>query len=207
MEANKITMKNNFLAEKLKTLRKRSGLTQEELAENSKLSLRTIQRLEGNETEPTGDTLRKLATALKVNQDELTDWEIIDDSSFLKTLNISALIFLLFPILGIILPAIMWFSKKNKIRNLNRVSKAIINFEITWNIILFAGIIFGLFIVQYKIQTTGVISMSHYQTRNQFFLYFIPLMYFLNILIILLNSFRIQKDLHVFYPKINFIGK
>ncbi|WP_133550231.1 helix-turn-helix domain-containing protein [Salegentibacter sp. 24] len=200
-------MKNNFLAEKLKTLRKRSGLTQEELAENSKLSLRTIQRLEGNETEPTGDTLRKLATALKVNQDELTDWEIIDDSSFLKTLNISALIFLLFPILGIILPAIMWFSKKNKIRNLNRVSKAIINFEITWNIILFAGIIFGLFIVQYKIQTTGVISMSHYQTRNQFFLYFIPLMYFLNILIILLNSFRIQKDLHVFYPKINFIGK
>tara|TARA_R110002049_G_C9063249_1_gene554354 strand:- start:740 stop:883 length:144 start_codon:yes stop_codon:yes gene_type:complete len=36
--------------------RKSKGLTQEELAESTKINLRTIQRIENNENEPRGKT-------------------------------------------------------------------------------------------------------------------------------------------------------
>ena len=53
-------MKNKNLSKKVKELRKRKGFSQEELAENSGLSLRTIQRIENGETEPTGETLKRI---------------------------------------------------------------------------------------------------------------------------------------------------
>ena len=46
------------LGKRLKELRNRKGLSQEQLAEDSCLSLRTIQRIEKNETVPRGDTLK-----------------------------------------------------------------------------------------------------------------------------------------------------
>ena len=54
---------------KIKDLRKRRGLSQEELAEKSGLSLRTIQRIENGETDPRGDSLRRLAAALETSPD------------------------------------------------------------------------------------------------------------------------------------------
>ncbi|MCK5442941.1 MAG: helix-turn-helix transcriptional regulator [Maribacter sp.] len=59
-------MKNKDLAKKIKELRKRSGISQELLAENSGLSLRTIQRIENGETQPTGDSIKRLSSALNV---------------------------------------------------------------------------------------------------------------------------------------------
>lgn len=202
-------MKNKYLAEKLKNVRKRKGLSQEVLAENSKLSLRTIQRLERCETEPTAHTLRRISDTLNINPEELTGQDLKEDSNYLQTLNISALTFLLFPVLGIITPTILWIAKKEKWRDLDKVAKAIINFEITWNIILFAGLIFGSFIVSYKIESSGgIINMNYYETRNQFYLYFISIMYFLNLVIVIINSFNLQKNRNIFYqPKINFVGK
>lgn len=43
-------MKNKELAQKIKSLRNRKGFSQEELAEKTGLSLRTIQRIENGET-------------------------------------------------------------------------------------------------------------------------------------------------------------
>ena len=43
---------NKDLAKRVKELRKRNGITQELLAENSGLSLRTVQRIENGETQP-----------------------------------------------------------------------------------------------------------------------------------------------------------
>jgi transcriptional regulator with XRE-family HTH domain len=45
-------MKNAELAKKIKELRARKGLSQDELATASQLNLRTIQRIESGETEP-----------------------------------------------------------------------------------------------------------------------------------------------------------
>ena len=66
-------MKNLELSKKIKELRTRKGLSQEELSEESGLSLRTIQRIENGETEPRGDSLKKLATSLGASPDELID--------------------------------------------------------------------------------------------------------------------------------------
>ncbi|GAH18231.1 unnamed protein product, partial [marine sediment metagenome] len=130
-------MNKNHLAMRLKELRNQKGMSQEVLADISGLSLRTIQRIENGETNPTGESLKRLSNALNVNPDELIDWAIKDDKRYLTFLNLSALTFLFFPILGILLPFILWSSKKGKIKNINKLGKDLINFEITWTLILF----------------------------------------------------------------------
>jgi len=64
-------MTNEKLAQEVKELRKGKALSQEELAKNSGLSLRTIQRVENGETEPTGETLKRISSALDVTPNEL----------------------------------------------------------------------------------------------------------------------------------------
>jgi len=47
------------ISQRVKELRCRKGMSQELLAEESGLSLRTIQRIENYESEPRGDTLKR----------------------------------------------------------------------------------------------------------------------------------------------------
>ena len=130
-------MNKNQLALRLKELRNQKGMSQEVLAEESGLSLRTIQRVENGETNPAGESLKRLSNALNVNPDELIDWAIKEDKKYLTFLNLSALTFLFFPMLGILVPFILWTSKKGKIKNINKLGKNLINFQITWTLILF----------------------------------------------------------------------
>jgi transcriptional regulator with XRE-family HTH domain len=69
-------MDNHYLAQRVKELRKRNALSQDDLAKNSGLSLRTIQRVENGETIPTAETLKRLALVLDVAPIELTDFLI-----------------------------------------------------------------------------------------------------------------------------------
>ena len=62
----------NIVAKKISETRKAKGLTQEELAEKSKVNLRTIQRIENNESEPRGKTLNLICDALQIDKTELT---------------------------------------------------------------------------------------------------------------------------------------
>ena len=66
-------MNKNLLGLRIKELRKRKGMSQEFLADESGLSLRTIQRIENGETNPTGESLKRLSNALNVNPDELIE--------------------------------------------------------------------------------------------------------------------------------------
>lgn len=68
-------MANVKLAQGVKELRKGKGFSQEELAKKSGLSLRTIQRVENGETEPTGETLKRISAILDVTPNELIDWD------------------------------------------------------------------------------------------------------------------------------------
>jgi len=61
----------NIVAKKISETRKAKGLTQEELAEKSKVNLRTIQRIENNESEPRGKTLSLICDALQLDIAEL----------------------------------------------------------------------------------------------------------------------------------------
>lgn len=73
-------MENQNLAQRVKELRKRKALSQDDLAKNSGLSLRTVQRVENGDTVPTAETLKRLAIVLDVAPNELTDY-IIDGES------------------------------------------------------------------------------------------------------------------------------
>jgi len=201
-------MKNRNLAKRVKELRKRNGLSQEGLTENSGLSLRTIQRIENGETEPTADTLKRIAKALNVTPNELVDWAIVEDKGFLKALNLSALTFLFFPLLGILVPLIMWISKKDKLKDINRIGKDVINFEITWTIIFSLGFVFNAIYMTYSLKSTGVVSMSNIISGIRFNMFFLIFMYLFNFVSIIFNTFLIDKEKEVrYFPKIKFLGK
>jgi len=191
-------MTDNHLAKKLKALRHQKGMSQEILAEESGLSLRTIQRIENSETNPTGDSLKRLANSLNVNPDELIDWAIKEDNRYLVFLNLSTLTFLFFPLLGIIVPFMLWTSKKDKIKNINKLGRDLINFEITWTMFLFF-IPLSMFLLS-KFGFLESFSLSDIFTAT-------VIMYIINVLFVLFNTFRIsnKKDVR-YYPRLKFLS-
>ncbi len=60
-----------YVGDRLKALRIRRALTQEELAQRAGLSKNAVNRLEVDKAEPRMSTLRKLAQALGVDPHEL----------------------------------------------------------------------------------------------------------------------------------------
>ncbi len=61
----------SIIGKKISDIRKTKGISQEELAELSKVNLRTIQRIENNENVPRGKTLNLICNALDLNLEEI----------------------------------------------------------------------------------------------------------------------------------------
>ena len=77
-------METKDLAKNLKKLRAARGMSQEYLADESRVSLRTIQRIENNESEPTGETIKRIAIALDVELTELIGSNLLNETNDLK---------------------------------------------------------------------------------------------------------------------------
>lgn len=205
-------MKNKELAKRIKDLRNRKGFSQEELSEKTGLSLRTIQRIENGETEPRGDSLRRLSAVFDVNLDELIDWTVQEDKGLLTSLNLSALSFMFFPVLGIIVPLIIWISKKDKVKEINRTAREILNFQITWNIAYFIGLGSIMVYVFFNLDSL-VINDFHTSELKHLppLMVFIPIlyqvvMYLYNIVRIIINAFNIYNNRRVnYFPSIRFL--
>lgn len=150
------------LSQKVKELRMNAGSSQDELASATQLSLRTIQRIENGETQPRGDSLKRLARALGVATEELTaslpqeGREPVDqvrtpedlsvDKGFLIVLHLSALCVLLFPfqllaVMGVLVPLVLWLLKKDKIQGVRETGKKILTFQISWFLVF--ALIYG----------------------------------------------------------------
>ena len=71
MEDRKITKKDLQFGRKLQRVRKKTGLTQEKLADLSKRSTTFIGLIETGRRRPSVKTLQKIATALEVNIKDL----------------------------------------------------------------------------------------------------------------------------------------
>lgn len=59
---------------KIKEFRKKRGISQQELAEKSKLDLTTINELESGNREPMLKTIWKIANALEIRMSQLLDF-------------------------------------------------------------------------------------------------------------------------------------
>lgn len=74
-------MDTKNISQKLKELRKLRGMSQEFLADESHVGLRTIQRIESNESQPTGETLKRIASTLEVELEELIGNKVDSETS------------------------------------------------------------------------------------------------------------------------------
>ncbi|MBF9253212.1 helix-turn-helix domain-containing protein [Pontibacter sp. 172403-2] len=190
---NEMDKKN--LASKIKALRKRKGFSQEQLAEESTLSLRTVQRIENGETVPHGDSLRKLTQALSVNPDEILEWAPTEDRSYLVLLNLAGLGFLFHPLLGVIIPLVMWILKKDKIKLVDDSGKKLISFEITFVLLLYTLVFIfngGKYLI-FDISVMRIVSSLVSKFSIQALL--IALLYLFNISLIIVNVKRNQGGL------------
>ena len=124
----------------IKSKRNELGYTQQELAEKSGLSLRTIQRIESGGTIPKGYTLKALSQALGVephliaDQSETVNADII--ASKVRLINLSALALFGIPFGNVLLPVIIWQKNKHLDPLVNEAGKRIVNFQIWWSVIL-----------------------------------------------------------------------
>lgn len=123
----------------IKELRIKKGLTQEELADLTELSARTIQRIENGEVDPRAYTLQMIAKALDVDfglfientPDESQEINKMDDNNWLGLLHLSGILPLIFP------SVIIWNFKKDKTNNTSNHFRAVITLQLTiWGITL-----------------------------------------------------------------------
>lgn len=104
------------IGNKIAELRNKKGLTQEELAEKSKISLRTVQRIENNESIPRGKTLKLIAEILDTNFEKITDSKEKSKGNKIISLIIN-LFFLL--VLNLVLMSIIGYLTLDSEANLN----------------------------------------------------------------------------------------
>ncbi len=189
----------------LKNIRENKNLTQEELAEKSGLSVRTIQRIESG-IEPKGYTLKTLAKSLEIAESELLKpiavteiipeiftEKIIEEKtikeepiinySLIKVINLSSLPLCWFPVLNFLPPLIIMLVMKEK----SKITKQIISLQILLAVI--CPIIFML-IVFLKLGKNSVLITMIFLTLA-------------NVYIILKNAFEIDKRQSLYY-KLNF---
>ena len=174
---------------KLRKHRESLNLTQEELSDKSKISVRTIQRIESG-NHPKGQTLKLLAKTLGIKVNELLEKEetkIENNSAIIKIINLSSLPFILIPPANIIIPFVIMFVKKQS----NPLAKQIVSIQILW--LIFAVIIFML----------SSFMKNWLSLGSKFILVVIILLVLSNVFIILRNTPEIDKRGKLFF-RLNF---
>lgn len=196
-------MKKINIAQNIRELRVLKGLSQEKLAELAQISLRTVQRIENNETEPRGHSLLQIAKALNTTPEELgapvgntaaipAEYR---DKTYPTYLNLSALSFLFFPLFGIVVPFILWMVKRGQSHNIDRAAKKLIIFQTLWCVLL-ASFYVSMF-------TNSFASFS-FINEGQLLLIVVVVLYSINIVFILVNAFRSSR--HHAVQNISFEG-
>ncbi|NMH89425.1 helix-turn-helix domain-containing protein [Flavivirga algicola] len=186
----------NELGEKIKALRKRKGLSQEELADTAKVNLRTIQRIENNQNEPRGKTLHLICEALNLNAEDILDYDKQTDKNYLIYLHLSVISFLVIPLGNIILPLILWLTKKNKVIGLKEAGINLLNFQIFWTFITY-GLIIIFVILKFMYFNLG--GLGSFKILILFLLAFNAV----NIILPILFSIKISRGkTKGFYPNI-----
>jgi transcriptional regulator with XRE-family HTH domain len=176
------------IGSKISKIRKQKGMSQEELSELAKINLRTIQRIEKDENEPRGNTLKLICEALKTPIEELMEYGKSEDKTFLFFLHLSVISVLIFPLGNIILPLLLWINKKETIYDVNKQGKNILNFQIAFsfiNILIFGIALYGAF--------------TSFHPKNYFITYYLLLI--LNVVYALFCAIStIKRGVKLYYP-------
>jgi transcriptional regulator with XRE-family HTH domain len=126
----------------IRELRIKKGMTQEELADKTEVSSRTIQRIENGEVDPRAYTLQMIAKALEVDYnlfvgnepDEENEIQQVNSNNWLGLLHLSGIIPLIFP------TVLIWNHKKDKIKGMSEHYRDVISFQLKVWIAILAGL-------------------------------------------------------------------
>lgn len=177
------------LAQKIVQIRKMKGLSQEELSDKAGISLRTLQRIEKEETEPRGHTLRAITEVLEVPIEELMDFTKREDKGFLKLMSLSALAYWFMPLLNIIVPLVLWLFKRENIKDVDKVGRQIISFQILWSIFAYGVPLLFIIILPFLKGAPGDLLMGY-----TYIVYGVPIFfYLLNTILIIVTFYRIKR--------------
>ncbi len=190
-------MNENQLSQKVKALRKSKGYSQEALAEISGLSLRTVQRIENENRNPSGDSLKRLSSALGVSPDYLLEWEPNENSNFLLILAFSSILCVINPFLAILIPLVLWSIKKNHIRGVKSLGVKILKIQTIWLVLYFIFRTINFLRLKYIIRNTQAFVgdqwdsfLSDIDTQSYLKTFFI----IVNILIILFITYKTYRN-------------
>ncbi|WP_282086241.1 helix-turn-helix domain-containing protein [Aquimarina algiphila] len=164
---------------KLLEYREKLNLTQEELAEKSRISVRTIQRIEAG-ARLKGHTLNAISEALNISKEELVKEKSEEtlDLKLVKLINLSSLPFVAIPFANILVPAAIIYFKKEY----NSLTKQIISVQIMWTIV--SGTLFLLSPFFNRVFTSEI----------RLTLPVLIVSILLNIIIILINAIGLDKN-------------
>ena len=176
----------------IKEYRKINGLSQDDLSKLSKISIRTIQRIEKDASSASPYVLKSLSKTLKIDISDLVietqNKEFGEDYiKTIKQMNFIALCVIFIPLSNLILPAIIYWNKKMKQSN---DALKILNFQILWTLIT---IILLLLSAHFEILKSGRFPIK---------VYFICAL--INIYFIIETSIRLNKSKEIlkFVPHI-----
>lgn len=145
-------MKQPEIGKQVASLRLQRGITQEKLAELCEVSTRTIQRIESGEVDPRAFTVNNLSNIL--------DYDFNDDNKsneifWLTALHLSSIFCIVF------IPLLIWSLRKKYSLKINEHGKAVLNFQITFTILLLS--VTALYIM---LLPTFIILMEKYNMGN-----------------------------------------
>jgi transcriptional regulator with XRE-family HTH domain len=179
----------NEIGSKIREARKLKGLSQEQLAENAKVNLRTIQRIENNESVPRGKTLTLICSALGLRPEDILSFTPQPDQNYLFLFHLSALAFLILPFGNIILPFILWVNKKDTVIGLKEAGANLLNFQIVWTVV-----------ATISLTAFAFSKMKHYPSSA--LLYLTVALIVINIIYPVYLAIHMRKGVEKRYPKL-----
>jgi transcriptional regulator with XRE-family HTH domain len=184
------------LPEKIINARRTLGLTQEELAVRSKLSLRTIQRIENGQSIPRMFTLRAIADALGITYGEIdpasyesekeqNSMDVAEVTHFLRILCLSCFSYLVIPYVHFMVAQYLLGKEKRLDGTTRAFARGIIRTQLWWVVIFHLGLL-----------VTFAVNFFLYSFNNRTvfvnYLWIVFAAYILNLIIVSGNFFRIR---------------
>ncbi len=194
------------LQQKIIAARKNKGFTQEELADLTKITPRTIQRIESGESVPRNFTLKAIAVALDMPFENLITNEVQSKDTivelsndliskkdhvehFLRMFCLSCFSYIILPYVHFLLPAYL-VKKKDKLSpNSLRFTQRVIRTQVYW---IVTTIFVFLIVLAYNLYFVKQLGFSY--PVNYLVPFFI--MYFTNAVIILINLKEVKSVSH-----------
>jgi transcriptional regulator with XRE-family HTH domain len=200
------------LGSKVVSARKSKGLTQEQLAERASVTVRTIQRIESDESIPRDYTLKAIAAALGMPLEDFISVrsclnkvctaylsvqeekpaEPTENRHFLQLLNLSAFSYLVVPFIHFLIPIFLLKKKKDKDDVLQTTGQRIIRQQIYWTVsthfLMFLTLVYNL------------VQATWFDKSNLLnYLWVFAGMYILNAFIIFFTAIRIRHNSRTSY--------